>query len=303
MRQQLISGSNSKTLPNCKLRLWGGVFLAVTFCIQCNPSQGGKGSPHGTAASPKMPETNTPTTMPETNSSAVEAKMEAMAKSDHVALLEFCLKHYHDTYHNYTCLFQKQERMGGTFSPVQETDIKCMENPFSVSMHWVKNPPSTVDWVLYVEGRWKNQMIVRPTGWVKFVGAQFRAPDGPDAMKVTVKPVTAFGFERTLHAQIDAYTLARKNGDLRQEFGGYAKVDGRNTLVLVRYLPQKPGYLGWKTLTYIDMKYLTPVVLEAYGWDDKHRLTCRYAFHNVKFNVGLTEKDFLPEANEMTEPH
>jgi outer membrane lipoprotein-sorting protein len=55
--------------------------------------------------------------------------------------------------------------------------------------------------------------------------------------------------------------------------------------------------------TYIDMEYLTPVVLEAHDWDDKHLLTCRYAFHNVKFNVGLTEKDFLPEANGMTEPH
>jgi hypothetical protein len=274
--------------------VWAGLFLAAAVGIQCTAGQGGKGGQIAPAASAKMPETKSP---------AAGGKLEAMAKSDPIALLELCLKHCRENYHDYTCLFEKQERMGGTLGRVQEVVVKYMDNPFSVSMHWVKNPPSKADWVLYVEGKWKNRMIVRPTGLGALAGPQFRPPDGADAMKETLKPVTVFGFERTLRAQIDAYTRARKNGELRQEFGGYAKVDGRNTLVLVRILPQKPGYLGWKTLTYIDVEYLTPVMLEAHGWDDKHLLTSRYAFHNVKFNVGLTAEDFLPKANGMVEPH
>jgi hypothetical protein len=192
--------------------------------------------------------------------------------------------------------------MGGILGKEQEVNVKFMGEPFSVSMHWIKNQPGWADRVLYVQGKWNNQMIVRPAGLLTFIGPQFRPPDGPDAMKVTLKPVTAFGIERTLHSLIDGYALARKNGDLRQEFGGYAKVAGRNTLVLVRYLPSKPEYPGWKNLTYIDLEYLEPIMLETYGWDDQHLLTCRYVFRNVKFNVGLTKEDFLPQANEMVEP-
>jgi outer membrane lipoprotein-sorting protein len=62
----------------------------------------------------------------------------------------------------------------------------------------------------------------------------------------------------------------------------------------VRYLPWKPEYPGRKTLTYIDLEYLTPIMVEIYGWDDDHLLTCRYVSRNVKFNVGLTKDDFLP---------
>ena len=280
-------------LTNRKLRVFVGLFLAGMFCIQCTSSEAGKDSQFATAVSGKMVGKN---------SAAVLAKIESMAKSDHVALLQFCMDHYRDTYHDYTCLFQKQERMGGILGQVQEIDVKFMESPFSVSMHWIKNQPSMADRVLYVEGKWNNQMVVRPSGLLAFVGPQFRPPSGPEAMKVTLKPVNAFGFERSLRSLIDVYSLAQKNGDLRQEFGGYAKVDGRNALVMVRYLPCKPEYPGWKTLTYIDLEYLEPIMLETYGWDDQHLLTCRYVSRNVKFNVGLTKEDFLPQANEMIEP-
>ena len=278
---------------NRKLHILVGVSLAGMFCVLCRTGQAEKDAQYATAASGKMVGKN---------SSAVQANMETLAKSDHIALLEFCLDHYRDTYQDYTCLLQKQERMGGILGQVQEVDVKFMGAPFSVSMHWIKNHPGWADRVLYVQGKWDNQMIVRPSGLLSFIGPQFRPPDGADAMKVTLKPVTAFGIKRTLRSLIDVYALARKNGDLRQEFGGYAKVDGRNTMVLVRYLPSKPEYPGRKTLTYIDLEYLEPIMLETYGWDDKHLLTCRYVFRNVKFNVGLTKEDFLPQANEMVEP-
>jgi hypothetical protein len=273
---------------------WAGLFLAGTFCIQCTPVQGGKGSGFSAASSGKTVESVSP---------AALARMEAMAKSDPVALLELCLKHYRENYRDYTCVFLKQERMCGILGQVQEIDVKFMDSPFSVAMHWVKNPPSVADRLLYVEGKWKNQMLVRPAGLAVFVGPQFRPPDGAEAMRETLRPVTAFGFERTLRSLIDAYALGKKNGGLRQEFGGYATVGGRNALLLVRYLDDKPQYPAWKTLTYIDPEYLLPVEIVAYGWDDQHLLTCRYAYRDVKFNVGLTAEDFLPKANGMVLPH
>ncbi len=273
-------------LKNRKLLLLVGLFMAGTVCSLFTGGKGSKDRQFATVLSGTMIVQNSSTSLP---------AMEAMARSNHIALLELCLNHYRNTYHNYTCLFQKQERLNGTLGQVQEIDVSFMDKPFSVSMHWLKNQPSRADRLLYVEGMWNNQMIVRPSGLLTFVGPQFRSPDGAEARKVTLNPVSAFGFERTLRSLIDVYTLARNNGDLQQEFGQYAEVDGRNTLVLVRYLPCKPGYPGWKTLTYIDLEYLTPIMLETYGWNDKHLLTCRYVARDVKFNVGLTAQDFLPQ--------
>jgi outer membrane lipoprotein-sorting protein len=68
----------------------------------------------------------------------------------------------------------------------------------------------------------------------------------------------------------------------------------------VRYLPPKHDYPAQKTLVYIDTNYLVPIMIEAYDWDQK--LSCRYVYRNVKFNLGLMSEDFLPQANEMIDP-
>ena len=64
-----------------------GLFLAGMFCAVCSTGQAGKDAQFATAVSGKMVGEN---------SSAVLGKMETMAKSDHVALLQFCLDHYRD---------------------------------------------------------------------------------------------------------------------------------------------------------------------------------------------------------------
>jgi hypothetical protein len=280
-------------LTNRKLRLLVGLFLAAMFCIQCTTSEGSKDIQVATAVSGKIVGKNSPTVL---------SRLEDMAKTDHVAALEFCVEHYRNTYRDYTCTFQKQERLGGILGRVQEIEVKFLDKPFSVSMLWTKNQPSQADRLLYVEGKWDNQMIVRPSGLLAWAGPQFRPPDGPEAMKNTLRPVSRFGFERGLSSLIEVYKDAARKGDVQKLEYGYAQVGGRNTLLLSRYLPCKPDYPAWKTKTYIDLEYLTPIMVESYGWDEKHLLISRYLFKNVKFNVGLTSEDFLPEANEMVEP-
>jgi len=133
-------------------------------------------------------------------------------------------------------------------------------------------------------------------------GVAVRPPDGTEAMKETLRPVTAFGFERTLRVVIDSYILARKNGDLRQEFGGYAKIMGempwswRNTSSEARVPRQQDpdvyrcGIPDACRARSIRMGRQAPAHVPI-------------RFHNVKLNAGLTEKAFVPEANEMTEPN
>jgi hypothetical protein len=225
--------------------------------------------------------------------------MEDMARTDQIALLELCLARCQSQYKDYICDFMKQERIAGQLSKEQDIQVKFMQSPFSVSMFWTRNSPSG-DRLLYVEGKWGNQVLVRPAGVMAVIGTVKRPPAGPQTMAAALHPVTDFGFERALTSLLSVYTQAKEAGDLRQEFGGYAQVGGRKTIVLARYVPGEKYHSADKNLTYIDLEYQVPTLIE--GFDHQNQLSYRYLYTDIHFNVGLTARDFVPEANDMRNP-
>ncbi len=284
---------------NRRVRLLVGLLLAGLFCIQCTSSEGFEEEPALMQtidiAGVHYGKTSTQTV----------SRIEKLAKGDHIELLEQCLAKYESSYRDYTCTFTKQERIRGRLQPVQEIDVKHLVSPFSVALVYTKNAPIG-DRILYVEGQNDNKMRVRPkSGLLRALvgGSVLREPDGPEAMRHTLRSVNLFGFGRGLRSLIDVYKQAKAGGDLKTEFGDYVmlgadpnnNIEGRKCLVLVRYLPAKKDYPAWKTLTYIDVEYLLPVCIEGYDWDKK--LQCRYIYSDLKFNVGLTGDDFTPQAN------
>lgn len=275
---------------NRSIRLGVGLLLAGLFCIQCTRTEAFKESDHIIAISGSELGT--------TNPAAVE-ELVTLAKEDQIALLERCLANYRSSYKDFTCTFIKQEMIRGSLNQEQEISVKHIDEPFSVAMAWVKNAP-LADRILYVEGKNDNQMLVRPTGIIlrALVGGYLaKPPDGPEAMQSTLRPVSLFGFERGLESLLEVYHKAQQAGDLKTEWGQFAEVSGRKCLVIVRYLPAKDGYPSHKTVIYIDVDRLVPLCIEGFDWDNN--LQCRYIYQDVKFNVGLTADDFLPETNEM----
>lgn len=277
---------------NRRARIAVGIFLALLFCIQCTRTQADKApSKFVTAISGQA--------CGQTSAEAL-SEIEQLARTDHTALLRYCLDHYSRNYRDYTCTFIKQERLGGTLGEEQWINVKFRDCPFSVAMQWTRNAPIG-DRVLFVEGKYGGRMLVQPKGLLaNLVGTVARDPDGPDAMRNTLRPVNLFGFRRGLQSLIDVYEQARRCGDLREEFGGYAELFGRRTLVLVRYLPAKEGYPAYKTTTYIDTDYLVPVAIEGLDWQEQ--LSSRYYYKDICFNTALDDEDFLPASNGMTEP-
>lgn len=224
--------------------------------------------------------------------------LEKLARTDHIALLQHCLDNYQGKYADYTCTFTKQERIGGVLGKEQEIRVRFRGSPFSTAMTWVTNPPMG-DRILYVEGRNDNEMQVRPSSLLLQILAPrgvSRKPDDAAAMKVTLRAVNMFGFECAMKSLLEVYRAAKSNGDLQEEFGGYCTLNGQDTLVLVRYLAaRRKDYPAHKTVTYINVKCMVPVMIEGYDWGTGDFL-CRYTYSNVKFNVGLTEADFTPES-------
>lgn len=277
---------------NRKVRLAVGLLIAGLFCIQCtSSSQANKTTKLVVIGGVAM----------SGNTSEMAAKVEQLAKKDHIALLEYCLQNCQERYQDYTCTFIKQEQINGIKGKEQWIHVKFKNDPFSVVMAWTPETAPLGDRFIYVEGKNDGQMLVRPRGILgPLVGTVKRQPDGPEAMQNTLRPVTMFGFERSLKSLLEVYDKAKQHGDLKEEFGGHADVAGRKCVVLVRYLPAKDDYPAAKTVICIDTEYLLPISVEGYDWEN--RCTSRYIFKDLKFNVGLKDSDFTPEANDMKRP-
>jgi len=276
---------------NRKIRLCVGLLLAALFCIQCTQVDAFRESQYITVSDGKVTGKN---------AESVLATVERLAQTDHIALLEFCLAHYDKTYRDYTCTFIKQERIAGRLGKEQHIAVKFMEPPFSIAMAWTPETAPMGDRLVYVEGRDENKMRVRPTSGLlrKLAGGSvLRKPDGREAMRYTLRPVNLFGFRRGMESLLDVYRQATQAGDLRETYGGRAKVAGREAVVIHRYLPAKDDYPAHKTSVFIDLEYLVPICMEGYDWDEK--ISCVYLYKDLKCNGGRTDEDFLPEANGM----
>ena len=122
-------------------------------------------------------------------------------------------------------------------------------------------------------------------------------------MESTLRPITMFGFENSLKNLLAVYRRARQGGDLVEEFGGFGQIGGRDVIILVRKLPASDDYPSAKTITYIDMEYLVPIMIEGYDWTTpESRLMCRYVFQDIQFNMDLPDDRFTPQANDMNNP-
>jgi len=273
---------------NTRLRLGVGLVLAGLFCIQCTRSDAVRDRSYMGVVSGQA--------IGEVPAQQIR-RLEQLAAEDHLRLLALALENYRDSYQDYTCTFIKQERINGQLRPAETVEVKYLEKPFCVSMRWMENAP-IAERILYVNGKHGGQMLVQPKGLLgKLVGTVKRSPDSADVRANTLRPVTAFGFRRMMESLREVYKLAadRREGSFR--FNGYQQVAGRRALRLERVLPPENDYPAATTLWYLDVEYLVPLALESYDWDG--RLICQYVFKDVRFNVGLTEDDFSPEANDM----
>lgn len=229
------------------------------------------------------------------------------AKTDHVGLLKEGLSKYDKLpVKDYTCVFVKQEKLGGSLGKEQDVKVKFLGTPFSVAMVWTKNPPLG-DALLFVEGEYKDkkgrsQMVVRPKSSLRWLVGKsvLRLPDGPDARRNSLRPVTKFGFQNALENLLEVYKKAIAAGDCKMQYDGATEVGGRKCIVLTRILPAGKGYPTKTTEICLDTETLLPLRIVGYDWDNS--LLCNYEYHNVKLNPGLKAKDFTPKANGIAPP-
>jgi len=229
----------------------------------------------------------------------VQQQRLALAQEDPRKFLESALKYCQSRVQDYTCLFVKQERLEGKkLTKEQHIRVKFRAAPFAVFMKWVRNP-SLVDRVLYVKGRYKDKALVKPAGLLSWLvlGHVKRPVNGPDSAKMSRRRLDQFGFTNAYKLIMDVNARADKAGELKFEFKGEGELNKRKTFVLERFLPNKPTYPDQHLVVHIDQEWLVPI--GSYCYDARGRLLGKYEYRDVKFNVGLSWKEFSPKANGL----
>lgn len=215
---------------------------------------------------------------------------------------------------DYTCTFVKQEMLESGMSEEQEIQVLFRQEPYSVVMHWVRNP-GLAERVVYVKNRWidpdaddpdEREMAVCQPGPIlaKLVRSIKQPIRGERARDASRRYIDEFGFGRSLDLLIQYSDLAKKRNELSLTFRGESYFDGRPTWVIRRHLPytgEGGRYPDRTAEVHIDREYFVPVAVYCYG-DDKMRpekLLGKYEYRNVRFGVGLTERDFDPATYGM----
>lgn len=210
---------------------------------------------------------------------------------------------------DYTCTLVKRERVNGQLGEYEYMFTKIRNRqvvdgrvvtPFSVYMYFLR--PSNVQGreVLYVEGKNDNKMIAREGGTAgKYLPTVWLRPNGIIAMRGQLYPITDVGLENLVLKLIERGEQEKKSGNTNCEvsFHQNARINGRPcTILQIQYNQPGPHIEFHLAQVFIDDEYQVPVRYVAYGFPqtpgEKPPVLEEYTYLNLKFNVGLTDKDF-----------
>jgi hypothetical protein len=221
---------------------------------------------------------------------------EKLAARDPLEFLRVALKWSDEQVLDYTCRFQKQEKIGGALAKTETMQMKFRAKTFGVYLKWVGDVSAGQE-VLYVEGANDGKVAAHPSG---LLGILFRKvmldPAGKTALKHSRRPVTFAGMANMLRLAIPQCEHAKANGDLTLTYEGLRDLEGRPAYVFKRILPKKGDYPCPVLILYVDRQFMVCVRTDAYDWDGT--LLSQYIYTDLVINPGLKDEDFSVDNRE-----
>ncbi|MEK6642623.1 MAG: DUF1571 domain-containing protein [Planctomycetota bacterium] len=239
---------------------------------------------------------------------------EKMIRRDPLSALKDARDRHLRTVSDYECVMVKQELLESGMTDEQEIKVKYRQAPYSVYMDWIRNPGLAAR-VLYVKGKWTNakaknpderELAVAQPGKIAqlFVKSLKQPVRGSLAKDASRRYLDEFGFAKTLDLLINYCDVAKSKDELKLELVGESHFDGRPVWVVRRTLPytDEAGFYPDRTAEiYIDKEYRVPVAVYCFSDDakDPKHLLGKYEYRDIRFGVGLTDKDFEPKTYGM----
>jgi hypothetical protein len=207
-------------------------------------------------------------------------------------------KHITDDIKDYTCIFIKEERVGGELIGPQYIDAKFRQKPQSVYLKFLKPDNVKGREVIFVAGENGGKLIAREGSGVKrLIGMVQLEPTSALAMAGQRYPINNSGIAFLTKRLIEVAEQDRKYGEVEVHFYKDAKVGDRSCLLIevIHPVPRRV-FLFHKAVIYIDDELQVPIHYKAYLWPkkpgDDPPLDESYTYANLKLNVGLTDADF-----------
>jgi uncharacterized protein DUF1571 len=253
------------------------------------PTPRGRASPPAEAPAPRS--AAKPTRSPDRKENQPLAKALALAQDSLDAL---------DKIKDYTCIFVKRERVAGELLPEERLEMKLRHQPFSVYMRFLEPESAAGQEAIYVEGKNDGNLIGHPTGLKgRVVGSVQLDPTGYLAMMNNRYPITNAGMKNlaTLLLKLGKRNDLLKN--CRVKFVEDQKVDERPCLLIEIDNPRTPGEFKLATARiWLDREWNVPVRFESWEWPEdagsEPVLLEQYSYLKLKFDQGLTDRDFDP---------
>ena len=217
------------------------------------------------------------------------------------------LAHIRKNYDDYTASLIKRERINGELGNEEYLFIKIRHeqregdqvvHPLSVYLKFLAPSSIAGREVIWVEGRNDDRMIVHGTGMTRFFKLNLHPTDRL-AMKGNRYPLTEIGVETLALRMLQKGRNDQKHSECEVHIDRGATINDRPcTKIQIVHAEQLPHFEFHIAEIFIDDEYNVPVRYAAYSWPTEKGgdpvLEEEYTYRDLKFNVGLTEKDFDP---------
>ena len=201
-----------------------------------------------------------------------------------------------DNVKDYQAVFVKRELIGRKVQ-TSTMNLKLREEPFSVYLLF-KDPNKGRE-VIFVNGKYKNQLQVHETGIKAVVGTVSLDPKGDMAMDGNKYPVTMIGMRKMLEKIIAQWEEEGKYGETTVLFYDPkdTKLGDRPCAAIEASHPQPRSQFKFqKTLLFLDAETNLPIGVQQYGFpgkrDKQSPLVEEYTYGQLKLNANLTDRDF-----------
>lgn len=199
---------------------------------------------------------------------------------------------------DYTCTMVSRENIKGKLKEESVVHMKFRVQPFSVYMRWLAPAESRGQEVAFVAGRNNNKMRVHSKGLLKgAIGFVSIDPSDPRVMEHSRHTIQEAGMGRLIDSTLAYWEFDKKIGRTQTRIAEY-EYDNRRCLRIENVRPERrPEYYAYRSVLYLDKASKLPIRNENYSWPQPGgpatgELMEVYSYIDLRFNVGLTDRDF-----------
>lgn len=296
----------------CGYVLTGVYFMSLALLTGCGGPAEPKSKPPGSSIKPAAqrvaPGNHQSATAADRRKTRNDSSRKAAAPTldDALALAKHSL-HTLEKLKDYTGKFCKRERVGSELLSEECNAMKIRHQPFSVYLRVLEPAASAGQEAIYVEGRNEGNLIAHTAGFgSNVIGRVSLDPHGFIATRGNRYTIKDVGLQNLVLKLLE---LGERKELFRESKVTIKKVefDDRPCTQVEISSPRAIGDFRLAIARIVlDAEWDVPVHFESHEWlaggGQKPVLSETYSYYNLKFDVGLGDRDFDPDNSEYAFP-